>query len=309
MGAIAVAAESGVSQFILANDGLKLHVRSFGTRLAQALPVVCLPGLSRTCADFEALAVALASDAARPRYVIALDYRGRGRSDYDRDPANYNPAIELADVISVLTALELGPAVFVGTSRGGILTMLLAAARPAALAGAVLNDIGPVIEIAGLARIKSYVGNLPAPKSFADGAAILRGLFAGQFPKLTDRDWMEFSRRAFKQESGRLVPTHDVRLAESLASVDLAQPPPPLWEGFDALAGVPVMVVRGANSDILTPATVVAMQARRSDLEVLEVPDQGHAPLLAEPETIDRLSAFIAYCDQFHAQHKTPRAG
>jgi pimeloyl-ACP methyl ester carboxylesterase len=288
----------GVSQFITANDGLKLHVCSYGSRSAQILPVVCLPGLARTGADFEALAVALAGDAKRPRYVAALDYRGRGRSDYDPVPANYNPATELADVLSVLTALAIEPAVFIGTSRGGILTMLLAAARPSALAGAVLNDIGPVIEVEGLARIKGYVGNLPEPKSFADGAAILRRVFAGQFPKLTDGDWMEYSHRAFKPEGERLVPTYDVRIAETLAGLDLAQPLPALWGEFDALAEVPVMVVRGANSDILSTATVAEMRARHAGLDVLEVPDQGHAPLLAEPETIGRIAAFVAHCDQ-----------
>ena len=296
------------SQFITASDGLKLHVLSWGSRLARSLPVVCLPGLTRTSADFAVLAAALTRDPAQPRFVVALDYRGRGLSGYDDDPQNYNPATELADALAVVTALELGPAVFIGTSRGGILTMLLAAVQPAALAGAVLNDIGPVIEVEGLARIKSYVGNLPEPKDFADAAAILRRLFADQFPRLGDADWAAFARRAFKQENQRLVPTYDVRIAETLANLDLEQPPPALWEQFDALAGVPVMVVRGANSDLLSEATVAAMRARRSDLDLLEVPDQGHAPLLAEPETIARISAFIAHCERHHAERETARS-
>ncbi len=136
---------SATSTFLSAPDGLKLHVRCHGRRGAAALPVVCLPGLARTAGDFDVLAEALAGDAARPRRVIALDYRGRGQSEYDRDPANYNFQVELADVLAVIAALDATPAIYVGTSRGGILAMLLAAVRPTAIAGVVLNDIGPVI--------------------------------------------------------------------------------------------------------------------------------------------------------------------
>jgi pimeloyl-ACP methyl ester carboxylesterase len=289
-------ADGAASQFITSHDGLKLHVSTFGPRPASAAPVVCLPGLARTGADFDTLATALAGDPKRPRYVVAMDYRGRGRSDYDRNPLNYNFANELADVLAVLTALDIGPAVLVGTSRGGILSMLLASARPTAIAGVVLNDIGPVIEVQGLARIKSYVGNLPEPKSFADGAEILRRLFTSQFPKLSDDDWLAFSKRAFKEQGGRLMPTYDVRIAKTLEGIDLAQPLQSLWAEFDALAHVPVMVVRGANSDVISVATVAAMRERRPDLEFIEVPDQGHAPLLAEPEIIGQLGAFIARC-------------
>src|ERR1700675_583318 len=152
------------SIFISAQDGLRLHVREYGLHTASALPVVCLPGLARTVADFDALAPALAN-GDRPRRVIAIDSRGRGQSDYDSNPENYNVAVELGDVVTVLTALEIGQAVFVGSSRGGILTMLLGVAHPAAIAGAVLHDIGPVIEPKGLARIKNYVGKLSQTRS------------------------------------------------------------------------------------------------------------------------------------------------
>src|SRR5215475_4793639 len=132
--------------YVTARDGLRLHVREYGERAAPGLPVVCLPGLARTTADFEPLAAALAGDPRYPRRVLALDYRGRGLSDHDPNPDNYSIAVELDDVLSVLTARAIGCAVFVGTSRGGLITMALAAARPGVIAGAVLNDIGPVIE-------------------------------------------------------------------------------------------------------------------------------------------------------------------
>ena len=168
--------------------------------------------------------------------MIAIDSRGRGQSEYDRNPENYNVAVELGDVATVLTALGIGPAVFIGSSRGGILTLLLGVAHPTAIAGAVLHDIGPVIEPKGLARIKSYVGKLPQPRNFADGADILRRLFDAQFPKLTAEQWLAAARRTWKIDDGEMVPTYDVRLARTLAEFDIERPLPPLWNEFDALA-------------------------------------------------------------------------
>jgi pimeloyl-ACP methyl ester carboxylesterase len=287
-----------ISHFISAQDGLKLHVRAYGSSATSALPVVCLPGLTRTGADFDALASALADDAERPRYVLALDYRGRGLSDYDSNPENYSLPVELADVLSMLTALEIGKAVFVGTSRGGLLTMLLGRARPAALAGVVLNDIGPVLEPHGLARIKSYVGRLPQLNSFAEAAESLRQLFSSQFPALSADDWRELAQRMFRDHGGRIIPDYDPKLAHALRDVDVGRPLAALWEQFDSLADVPLLIIRGANSDLLSAATVEAMQARRVQSETLVVPDQGHAPLLTDKETISRIGAFIRSCEQ-----------
>ena len=287
-----------VSHFITAQDGLKLHVRAYGSSATSALPVVCLPGLTRTGADFDTLASALAVDTERPRYVLALDYRGRGLSDYDSNPDNYSLPVELADVLSVLTALEIGKAVFVGTSRGGLLTMLLGQARPAALAGVVLNDIGPVLEPHGLARIKSYVGRLPQLNSFGEAAESLRQLFSPQFPALSADDWMDLAQRMFRDQGGRIIPDYDPKLAHALPDVDIERPLPVLWEQFDSLADVPLLIIRGANSDLLSAATVEAMRARRRQCEVLVVPDQGHAPLLTDDETIARIGAFVRSCEE-----------
>ena len=289
-----MSAPTPTSHFISAPDGLRLHAREYGMRSAAALPVVCLPGLARSGNDFDALARALVSDIARPRRVVARDYRGRGLSGYDPDPANYSFQVEIADVLAVLTALDCAPAIFIGTSRGGILTMLMAALRPNLIAACVLNDIGPVIEPKGLMRIKGYVGKLPRPRSYEDGADILRRLFSAQFPKLTAEDWLASAQRAFKEADGRLVPDYDVALAKTLEGVDFEKPLPPLWAQFDALGAVPMMVIRGENSDLLTAETVEAMKARRTTLETLVVPDQGHAPLLAEADVIARITDFVA---------------
>jgi pimeloyl-ACP methyl ester carboxylesterase len=285
-----------VSRFVTAPDGLRLHVRRYGER-GRGLPIVCLPGLTRNGADFHELATTLTADAAQPRLVIAIDSRGRGRSDHDRNPENYSLPVELADVLAVITALEIGPAIFLGTSRGGILTMLLGAARPAAIAGVILNDIGPVIDSKGLVRIKGYAGKLPAPRSFTEGAEILRRLGDAQFPGLSPESWLRQAKQTWRQENGGLVLSYDPKLSKTLESVDIERALPALWPQFDSLARVPLMIVHGGNSDILSAATIDAMRARRLDIDVLEVPNQGHAPLLAEPEVIARIAAFVTLCD------------
>jgi pimeloyl-ACP methyl ester carboxylesterase len=247
-------------------------------------------------ADFAELAPALAAAPTRRR-VIAIDSRGRGRSEYDSNPENYNFVVELGDIVSVLTALAIGPAVFVGSSRGGVLTMLLGAAHPTAIAGVVLHDVGPVVEPKGLARIKSYLGKLPQPRSFEDGADILRRVMSTQFPNLTAEQWLAAARRAWQMKDGALVPTYDVRLARALASIDLERPIPPLWNEFDTLAGVPMLVIRGGNSDILSAETVAAMRARREQMDVIEVADQGHAPLLEGENLLRGVIRFVEDCE------------
>jgi pimeloyl-ACP methyl ester carboxylesterase len=230
--------------------------------------------------------------------VVALDYRGRGRSEHDRNPTNYNLGVELSDLLAVLTALGVARAIFIGTSRGGLLTMLLAGVRPNMIAGVVLNDIGPVIETRGLARIKGYVGKFSRPKDFNDAAEMLRGRFGDQFPKLTAGNWLAYAHRTFVMQEGDLVPTYDVNLANSLEGLDLSKPQPPLWLQFDALPCVPILVIRGANSDILSAQTVGAMRARRPDLQTLEIHDQGHAPLLDTADVIASIADFAGRCDK-----------
>jgi pimeloyl-ACP methyl ester carboxylesterase len=284
-----------VSVFVTAPDGLTLHVRRYGSRVASALPVVCLPGLARTAADFHPLADALAADPAKPRLVLALEYRGHGQSEYDRNPDNYTLPVALADLSAVLIALEIAPAIFLGTSYGGLLAMMLAALRPTAIAGVILNDIGPVVEPHGLVRLKGYIGKLPVPRDFEEGGEILRWLFEAQFPKLAPQEWIAFAQRTWREHGGRLLPDHDPKLAQTLQGADM-QHPPTLWTHFDALARVPLMVIRGAKSDMLASSTLDAMLSRRRELQIALVPDQGHPPLLTDPKLIRRIAAFVASC-------------
>ena len=286
----------GKSLFVTAPDGLKLHVREYGTRTAPGLPVVCLPGLARTVADFDELAPALAHGTPK-RHVIAINSRGRGHSEHDTDHGNYNCMTELCDIIGVLTDLGVGPAVFVGSSRGGVLTMMLGAAHPTAIAGVVLHDVGPVTEQRGIARIKSYVGRLPHPRTYEEGADVLRQLMSEHFPKLTADQWLGAAQRTWHLKNGALKPAYDEGIARALGGIEIERPLPCLWNEFDALADVPMLVIRGANSDILSAATVAAMRERRAQLDVIEVPDEGHAPLLEGESRLGEIIHFVERCE------------
>jgi len=287
-------------RFVTAPDGLRLHLRDYGDRSGTRLTAVCLPGLSRNAADFDALAGALAGgagDEAARRRVIAIDLRGRGLSDYDPNPQNYSVRVELADVLAVIAAMEVAPALIVGSSRGGLIAMSMAVRHPCAIGGVVLNDIGPVIEAKGLMRIKGYVGKLPQPTSFEEGGDILRRISAAQFPKLEAADWLAAAKSNWREQNGRFVATYDPALARTLDDIGPDRPIPTMWPQFDALGQMPALVIHGANSDILSAETVEAMRERHPDMDVFEVADQGHAPLLADAETIGRIAGFAAECD------------
>jgi pimeloyl-ACP methyl ester carboxylesterase len=287
--------DRGRSMWVTAPDGLKLHVREFGPREAVGMPIVCLPGLARSVGDFYELAPALAFGSPA-RHVVAIDSRGRGHSDHDIDHTNYNCTVELGDIVGILIELGVGPAIFIGSSRGGILTMLLGVAYPSAIAGVVLHDVGPVTEPKGMARIKSYLGKLPHPRSYEEGAEILRRLMSAQFPKLTSEQWLAGARLTWQLKHGALKPAYDLGIAQALAGIDVERPMPALWNEFDALADVPLLVIRGANSDMLSAATVTAMRARRKNMDLIEVPDQGHAPLL-EGQLVRQIVKFVEGCE------------
>jgi pimeloyl-ACP methyl ester carboxylesterase len=266
--------------FVSASDGLKLYAWEMGPRTGDALPVVCLPGLARTSADFAGLAACLASDPSLPRRVLALDYRGRGRSERDPDWRRYEVRVELDDVLQVLTAAGIAEALFVGTSRGGLITMAIGAARPALLRGVVLNDIGPVIEGRGLERIRGYVGKLPSPGSYAEAVEILKRLAAGHFTAFVEEDWETMARTTWREDGGRLVPDYDPALMRTLEGIDFDAGPPALWPLFEPLKRVPVLVLRGENSDVLSAETLRLMERAHPRLRPVTVPGQGHAPLL-----------------------------
>jgi pimeloyl-ACP methyl ester carboxylesterase len=286
--------------FYTSQDGLRLHARLYGAEAGHEdtarrgnRPVVCLPGLTRNARDFHELALHLANDVENPRRIICFDYRGRGRSAYDPTWQNYNVGMEATDVIAGLDALGVTEAAFVGTSRGGLIIHVLAMMRPALIKAVVLNDIGPVIETAGLAHIRSYLENAPRPVDFTDAVQIQKAVHGEAFPALSDTDWHRFVHAIYRNEAGVPVADYDPALLNTVRAMDLSQPLPDLWPQFEALASVPVLAIRGANSRLLTAETIDEMGRRHPRLEAVTVDGQGHAPLLETGNLPATITGFL----------------
>jgi pimeloyl-ACP methyl ester carboxylesterase len=283
---------------IRAQDGLSLAVRIFDAADSGRLPLLCLPGLSRNSRDFLALGQFFSSHLVESRRVIAVDYRGRGLSDADPDWRNYKPIVEAEDVLSVTAALGIERAILVGTSRGGIISMLIGMLRPALIAGVVLNDIGPVLEGRGLARIKAYLSGRHSVASWEEATALVRSISEAQFPALSDADWRSLAAAYFAETRSGLAPQFDPNLRKTVVDIDVTEKIPVLWPQFMSMANVPVLAIRGEHSDLLSPRTLAEMALRHPRLEQFTVPGQGHAPLLSDEATLTKISAFTAACDR-----------
>jgi pimeloyl-ACP methyl ester carboxylesterase len=273
-------------------DGPQLEFREYEpVGAVSGAPVLCLHGLTRNVRDFEELAPMI---AALGRRVIAASQRGRSRSDPDPILERYNPAVYTRDMLGLLDQLGVDKATFVGTSMGGLMTMIAASMAPQRMAGAVLNDVGPEFDPAGIARIQTYVGNATSAATWAEAAALCRDINGVAFPRETSEAfWIGFARKLFREEApGRIVLDYDPAIARTVApgSNDLAN----LWPLFEALKPIPTLVVRGEITDILMTSTIEEMRRRKPDLKVAHVPDVGHAPFLTEPAAWEALSAFLA---------------
>src|SRR5262245_18679330 len=275
-------------------DGLRLYARHYPVPGAWRRPLVCLAGLTRNSRDFHDLAVALASQDERGRNVFALDYRGRGRSQHDPNWKNYAILTELNDVLDFMVVKGLAHAGVIGTSRGGIVAMLMAVMRPASVGAVVLNDIGPVIESDGLTRIAAYVGRVPLPADWAEATRLVRDINQRQFPAVAETQWAELAHQYFNDDNGLPSPAYDPALAKGLAQMKAI---PELWPQFLALAAVPTLVLRGEHSDILSAVTVEEMRRRHPRLEARTVSGEGHAPLLKDRASIASIGDFLARTD------------
>ena len=272
----------------LSAEGLRLHARDYAADEGMArLPVICLHGLTRNARDFDTLAPWI---AAQGRRVLAVDVRGRGLSD--RDPAASYWLPTYADDVRRLTdALGIARAIFVGTSMGGLITMELAAIAPALIAGAIINDVGPVLAPDGLARIGSYVGKAPVFDSWDAAALYLQQQNRASLPHYADQDWRRMAERMFRNDAGRVAADYDPAIADAFATGPLPADP---WERWRGLAsGRPILLLRGGLSDLLTAGDATLMVAEHDQAWLREVPNVGHAPMLDEPEALAAVGRFL----------------
>jgi pimeloyl-ACP methyl ester carboxylesterase len=273
------------------SDGLTLFYRHFAaaTKTPGSLPILCLHGLTRNSRDF----LAPAQHLAQHYDVIVPDVRGRGFSDRDSDPLRYQPAVYARDMWELLDHFGLERCVVIGTSMGGVIAMIMAAQQPQRVAGFVLNDIGPELNHAGLQRIASYVAIKTEVRNWDDAIAVSQRNFGAALPDLTPAQWRSFAEAAFRADAeGVPRADYDPAIAQLFGQVDNADNTAKAWSLFAALKQ-PVLVLRGALSDLFSADVVESMRARHPDLTEVEIPNRGHAPLLDEPESIAAIDAFL----------------
>ncbi|MFO6445536.1 alpha/beta fold hydrolase [Erythrobacter sp. NE805] len=283
-------AASYEDRFWTSSDGLNLHYRNYaGPEGGTRLPVLCLHGLTRNARDFGPLAEALAAT----RRVIVPSMRGRGQSDYAKDSDTYSPVTYVADVEKLLAEQGIERWVAIGTSMGGLMTMLMAAMKPGRLAAVVMNDIGPEVDPSGVARISGYVGQGRSYPTWVHAARGLAEAHAAAFPDYDLDQWLDLAKRTMVvSQNGRIVFDYDMAIAEPFAKPGNAAPPN-LWLAYEALRGVPMLLVRGELSDLLGPDTVKQMKARNPAMTTVTVPRVGHAPTLDEPEVRAAILALL----------------
>ncbi len=275
-------------RYYQSEDGLRLYARFYDCPLPAAPAVLCLHGLTRNSRDFEDLAPHL-----RAHYrVIVPDLRGRGRSARDPHPENYRLAIYVRDVLKLIGTADISSLAIIGTSLGGLVAMMLAAARPPFVAGIVLNDVGPEMDPAGIERIKQYAGRMPAAVSWEDAAQQTRAIYASAWPDVAPERWPALARRGYRENAAG-VPEADAdpMVGEVLRSAPAAAAD--LWPLWAAIGDLPALAIRGAASDILSAATFARMKDEKPDLWQLTVPNRGHVPLLDEPECLQAIDQFL----------------
>ena len=274
-------------RYFVVRDGLKLHYRDY-LGATDRPPILCLHGLTRNSRDFAQLA-----ERYSPEFrVLALDFRGRGESQRDPLPMRYNPLTYAGDVIELLDQLKVPRAIFVGTSLGGLVTMTVRAMARGRIAASVLNDVGPEIDLTGITRILSYVGKDVRFKSWDEAADAIATNNHGSFDRYTHEDWVEMAKRNCREENGEIRFDYDMAIAEPFKT---AGPTPhvDLWPLFRSLGETPLLVIRGAKSDLLTVETAARMKQEVPDMTLVTVPGVGHAPELNEPEAITAIDEFL----------------
>jgi len=282
------------------SDGVRLYAQDWGPIEGTQTPLLCLAGLTRNHRDFEPVA----EQFSGTRRVIALDFRGRGKSGWT-DPKTYRPDVEMADSIALLDHLGIARAAVLGSSRGGLVGMLMGVKHPARMAGLILNDVGPVIEVASLKRIAAYVGRGQSFETW-DAAALAVAKAALGFDGVSQDEWVRVAKRIYGVSGIHPCTEHDPGLAVNFPTVEQldAKPVPDSWALFDGLGDMPVGVLRGSGSDLLAAATVVEMKKRRAGLMATVITGRGHIPFLDEAESVAALGVWLDAVDEFSTGSK-----
>jgi len=277
--------------YITSDDGLRLFARDYGPENSDLAPVLCLAGLTRNSMDFHKVATRLAKD----RRVIVPDYRGRGLSEYPKDWQTYQPHVEMADALKLLDQLGIEKFMVIGTSRGGLIAMVMGQAIKERLLGVVLNDIGPKLEDEGLLRIAESINERPEISSWESLVDGLKKYSTG-FSGLSEQEWVAFAHNLYQERDGKIEPDFDFNLTKTFPTVEFIKQGkiPEAWDLFDTLKGLPVAVIRGENSDLLSTETVTKMQKAHPGLITTTVPNRAHVPFLDEPEAIAAIDQVLS---------------
>ena len=274
-------------RYMTVRDGLRLHYRDYAGA-ADKPPILCLHGLTRNSRDWTEFA-----ERYSPGFrVLALEFRGRGGSDYDPIPQRYNPLTYAGDVIELLDQLALDQAIFAGTSLGGLVTLTMAAMAPQRIFATIMNDVGPDVDVEGVNRILTYVGNDRRFGSWDEAADAIAANYGASFERYAHDDWVKMAKRNCREENGEVRFDYDMAIAEPFKTTG-PTPNVDLWPFFRVLAEKPLLVVRGAKSDLLTEATARRMQQVAPNMKLVVVPGVGHAPELNEPEAVAAIDEFL----------------
>lgn len=272
--------------FIAAQDGIKTYVLELipdGEITGD--PIFCIHGLTRNHKDFEPIFDFL---LGLGRKVYAIDVRGRGLSDYDSNPLNYHPGTYVGDVANIMSVLAIEKAVFIGTSMGGIISMILAAFMPDKVAGIILNDVGPEVNEAGIARIRNYVGNSAPVDNWDDAIKGIKAIAQSEYPLQKDNEqfWQDFAKRICKEENGKIILAYDPEIKQNLQPAKEGEPAPNLWAQFEMIKNIPIGLISGEISDIMTSDIIEKMKNISPSLKVALIDNVGHAPILNEEKAL-----------------------
>lgn len=271
------------------SDGLRLYARQYGPSDAERT-IICIPGLTRNSADFAPLCEHLAGDFR----IFAVDLRGRGNSDCDSKPENYHPGTYALDIIALLDQLDLHTAILIGTSLGGLVSIVLAATAADRVTAAVINDIGPEANQTGLERIKAYVCNAKPVENWAEAIAKTKLSLSQEYPEFSDDDWLQFSKNLYRENSqGKPILAYDPEIAVLLQTPSTPEASD-LWPLFNLISDLPLLLLRGELSDILSPECVTKMQQQMPTMQFIEIPNCGHAPLLSEGSALAAIDHFLS---------------